>query len=103
MATEGSTALLKWSDYNKERVKQLSAELMERSRATYDRIGSLAPSDVTYENTLKASLYIVFIDDSIALITFMIRLECAHAPKQIYIFIAFLPQSKICFCNTFNK
>lgn len=58
MATEGGTAILKWSDYNKDRVKQLSAELMDRSRATYDRIGALAPADVNYENTLKASLCI---------------------------------------------
>ena len=56
MATEGGKALLKWSDYDKDRVKQLSAELMKRSRATYDRIGSLPPADVNYENTLKASL-----------------------------------------------
>ena len=60
MATEGGTAILKWSDYSKDRVKQLSSELMDRSRATYDRIGSLAPADVNYENTLKASLYINF-------------------------------------------
>ena len=56
MATEGGKALLKWSDYDKDRVKQLSADLMKRSRATYDRIGSLPSADVNYENTLKASL-----------------------------------------------
>lgn len=102
MANEGSTALLKWSDFNKERVKQLSAELMERSRATYDRIGSLAPTDVTYENTLKASLYIVFIDDSKYSLNYINPARTCARPKT-YIFIAFLPQNKICFCNTFNK
>lgn len=56
MASEGGKALLKWSDYDKNRVKKLSADLMKRSRATYDRIGSLSPNDVDYENTLKVSL-----------------------------------------------
>ena len=56
MTSEGGKALLKWSDYDKTRVKQLSADLMERSRATYDRIGSLVLTDVDYANTLKARL-----------------------------------------------
>ena len=55
MAAEGGKALLRWSDYDKDRVKQLSTQLMKRSRDTYDRIGSLTPTDVNYENTLKAS------------------------------------------------
>lgn len=45
---------MRWSDYDKDRVKQLSTQLMKRSRDTYDRIGSLTPTDVNYENTLKA-------------------------------------------------
>ena len=56
MATEGGKALVKWSDYDKDRVKQSSTELMKRSRSTYDRIGSLPSAEVNYENTLKASL-----------------------------------------------
>ena len=55
MATEGGKALVKWSDYDKDRVKQSSTELMKRSRSTYDRIGSLPSAEVNYENTLKAS------------------------------------------------
>ena len=59
MATEGGKALVKWSDYDKDSVKQSSTELMKRSRSTYDRIGSLASTDVSYENTLKVSLNVI--------------------------------------------
>lgn len=55
MASEGGKAILKWSEYDKDRVKQLSTELMKRSRAVYDQIGSLPTADINYENTLKAS------------------------------------------------
>lgn len=62
MAAEGGKALLKWSEYDKNRIKLLSTELMKRSRATYDKIGSLPSADVDYENTLKASLCTITMD-----------------------------------------
>ncbi|XP_065909413.1 thimet oligopeptidase-like [Dysidea avara] len=54
MCSKGGRAILRWSDYGINKIKQLSAELMKRSKATYDSVGSLAPNNVTYENTLKA-------------------------------------------------
>ena len=53
MCSQGGRAILRWSDYGISKIKQLSSELMKRSRATYDSVGLLAPNNVTYENTLK--------------------------------------------------
>jgi len=53
MCSQGGRAILRWSDYGVSKIKQLSSELIKRSRATYDSVGLLAPNNVTYENTLK--------------------------------------------------
>jgi len=82
MATEGGKALLKWSEYDKDKVKKLSAELMKRSRATYDRIGSLPAADVNYENTLKASLNLAW--NKIFIISYAAINACARPNMHSY-------------------
>ena len=65
MCSKGGRAILRWSDYGINKIKQLSAELMKRSKATYDSVGSLAPNNVTYENTLKVNTVVVYGDVSV--------------------------------------
>lgn len=44
---------LRW-DLSAEQIERMAAELTERTKLVYDRVGSQEQGEVSYENTLKA-------------------------------------------------
>ncbi|KFZ51764.1 Thimet oligopeptidase, partial [Podiceps cristatus] len=44
---------LRW-DLTAEQIENMAAELTERTKLVYDRVGSQEQGEVSYENTLKA-------------------------------------------------
>lgn len=44
---------LRW-DLSAEQIERMAAELTERTKLVYDRVGAQERGEVSYENTLKA-------------------------------------------------